>query len=260
MLLNFSTWRSGLVSLSITAFLATPAAAQQASASTDELPDVLVAPSGTVLTVQIDDSLSSSRNSVGDSFFGSLKQPLVIDGWVVARPGQTVSGQVVSANKAGRTRGTADLALELTEIVLVDGQQVPIQTQLVVNRGRESHEQDAATIAGATAVGSIIGAAIGQGKGAAIGAGVGAAAGTAGVLSTRGKAAEISPETTLTFRLDSPLAISTAKTPRAFQMVAPEDYDKEPELRSPAESRPAVYRDSEPDYDRYPRFPDRRHD
>jgi hypothetical protein len=259
MIFHFSTWRSGLASLGITVLLAIPAAAQREPESSDEVPDVLVAPSGTVLTVQIDDHLSSGRNATGDSFFGSLKQPFVIDGWVVARPGQTVSGQIVSANKAGRVRGTSDLALELTEIVLVDGQQVPIQTQLVVNRGRESHEQDAATIAGATAVGTIIGAAIGQGKGAAIGAGVGAAAGTAGVLSTRGKAAEISPESTVTFRLDAPLAISTARTPRAFQTVAPEDYDKDPELRNPPQSTPAVYRDSEPDYDRYPRFPDRRH-
>jgi hypothetical protein len=218
------------------------------------LPDELEAPAGTVVNVQVRDSLSSSRNSAGDTFVGVLAQPLVIDGWVVARAGQTVMGQVTVANKAGRTRGTSDLALELTEIVLVDGQQLPIRTQMVASHGRETRQEDTATIAGVTALGTIIGAATGGGKGALIGAGIGAGAATAGVLSTRGMPAEVHAESTLAFRLDSPLVISTERSQHAFVSVVPEDYDSIPALKAPPRQPDAEAYESR-DYDRYPRFP-----
>jgi hypothetical protein len=194
-------------------------------------PDDLFAPPGTVITIQIRDYLSSSRNSSGDTFAGTLQQPLVIDGWVVARPGQTVMGQVVAANSAGRVKGTSDLAVELSEITLVDGRQIPIRTQMLRNYGRDSHAEDAAAIAGSTALGAVIGAAAGQGKGALIGASIGAGAATVGVLSTRGKATEIYPESTLTFRLDAPLMIATDRSRQAFVAVAATDYQRSASVR-----------------------------
>jgi hypothetical protein len=222
--------RSGLAAFGVAAVLALPAIAQQMPAP-DFLPEELFAPVGTVLTVQIRDHLSSNKNAAGDSFLGILQQPLVIDGWVVARPGQTVIGQITSANSAGRVKGTSDLTVELTEIVLVDGRHVPVQTQLVKNYGRQSHGEDAGAIAGGTALGALIGAAAGNGKGAAIGAGIGAAASVVGVLSTRGRATEIYPESTITFRLDAPLTVSTARSRQAFLAVSPRDYERAPSVR-----------------------------
>ena len=224
--------RSGLASLGMLTLFTLPGLAQQP----DALPEELFAPVGTVLTVRIQDFLSSNKNEPGDRFMATLQQPLVIEGWVVARPGQTVMGEVTSANKAGRVKGTSELAVELSEIVLVDGQQVPIRTQLMKNYGKQSHDEDASVIAGGAAMGILIGATAGEGKGAAIGAGVGAAAGVIGVLSTRGHATEIYPESTITFRLDAPLTISTEKSRRAFLAVSPRDYEKAPSAR-PREPR-----------------------
>jgi hypothetical protein len=56
---------------------------------------------------------------------------------------------------------------------------------------------------------------------------------TAGVLATRGKSADIYPETTLTFRLDIPLLVSTARSQKAFLPVTPADYNTEPTLKVP---------------------------
>jgi hypothetical protein len=143
-------------------------------------------------------------------------------------------------------------------MVLVDGQQVPIRTQLLAHHGKESRREDTAAIIGLGAVGAAIGAAVGGGKGALIGAGIGAGGATAGVLSTRGKAVEIQSESTLTFRLDEPLIVSTERSQLAFLPVAPEDYNSPPDLRTPPPRRD---RDSErayespPPYDRYPRAP-----
>src|SRR5262245_27879663 len=118
--------RSGLAALGLSAFLSLPAMAAQQAAPPDSLPDELFAPVGTVLTVQIRDFVSSNKSRSGDTFLGMLQQPLVVDGWVVARPGQTVIGQVAAVNSAGRVKGTSDLTVELTELVLVDGHQVPV--------------------------------------------------------------------------------------------------------------------------------------
>lgn len=237
---------AALAAMVFTTCLAAPALAQV------DPPAELFAPVGTVLTVQVRDYLSSDRNSGGDSFYGMLQQPLVIDGWVVARPGQTVYGQVVSAHNAGKVRGTSDIALELTEIMLVDGYQAPVRTMLLKHYGKDSHGDDATAVAGVTAVGAIIGAAAGGGKGAIIGAGIGAGAGTIGVLSTRGKQTEIYPESTLTFRLDAPLTISTGRSRQAFLPVAPADYDPLPELRRPSRGNDRD-RDHDPEYQPGPR-------
>jgi hypothetical protein len=228
------------------------------ASAADSPPEELFAPAGTVLTVQLQDQLSSDKNRSGDSFVAMLKQPLVIDGWVVAREGQTVMGQITSSNGDQRERGKSNLGLELTEIVLVDGHQSPIHTELLQNYGKgsgNSHDNDAATIAGVGVIGTVIGAAVGGGKGALLGAGIGVGAATAGVLTARGKPVEIYPESTLTFRLETPLVVSTVHSQQAFLPVAPDDYDKTPALKSPPPRRDPDGRSYEPVYDRYPRFP-----
>jgi len=55
----------------------------------------------------------------------------VVDGWVVARRGQAETGSVAVAKKAGRVKGTSQLGVQLGELTLVDGQQLPLQTQML---------------------------------------------------------------------------------------------------------------------------------
>jgi hypothetical protein len=186
-------------------------------------PALLVLPAGTVITIEATEILSSGRQQPGDNFAAQLHHPLVVDGWVVARPGQTVVGRIADVKKAGRVKGTSKLVLELEGIVLVDGRQAPVETELVENAGPTSHGRDLATIAITTGVGTAIGSVCG-GKGAAIGAAVGVGAGVAGVLLTRGEDVEIGPEKLLTFRLSSPLPVSTEDSQHAFWRVSPDDY------------------------------------
>ena len=176
--------------------------------------------------------LSSDHNQPGDPFTATLASPLVVDGVVVARRGQTIAGRVSDAEKAGRVKGTSRLGLELTELTLADGQRVPMRTQLIVRGGGTSHGNDAAAIGGTAAMGAAIGAAVDWGTGAAIGAGAGAAAGLIGVLLTRGRPTEVYPEMALTFRIEAPIAVSTDRAPQAFQYVQQGDYDHAPTLRA----------------------------
>jgi hypothetical protein len=200
---------------------------------------VLTVPAGTVIAVRVNQWLSSDRNLPGDGFNASLDQPVVVDGWVVARRGQLVMGRVSEAQKAGRISGTSKLGVQLSELTLVDGQQLPVQTGLMQSSAGTSHGQDAAAVGTTTGVGAAIGAIANGGEGAGVGAAVGAAAGIIGVLATRGKPTVIPPETLLTFRLQAPLIISTQRSQFAFQPVTQPDQDayadyNRPQARGPA--------------------------
>ena len=179
---------------------------------------------GTILTVRINEPLSSDHNQVGDVFSATLTQPVIVLGIVVSRYGQTAAGRVVESKKAGRASGVSHLGITLTSLTLVDGQTVPIQSQLLVREGPTSVGRDAATITGTTGLGAAIGAAAGWGKGAAIGAAAGAAAGTIGVLLARGQPTVVGPETLLTFQVMAPVTIETNTAPQAFRFVEPADY------------------------------------
>jgi hypothetical protein len=198
------------------------------------VPPVLQIPAGTVLVIRLNDGLSSDQNQIGDQFTGVLEQPIVANGWVVARRGQVVTGQVKSVQKAGRIKGVSHLGLELTDVTLVDGEQAPIQTELWRGTGGTSHGQDAATIGGGTLLGAIIGSAADWGRGAAIGAGIGAAAGVGTVLLTRGRPTVLPPETQLTFQLVDPITVDTTKSQQAFLPVRQADFGRaqRPRLRA----------------------------
>lgn len=188
------------------------------------VPPTITLPAGTIIAVRTTGFLSSDQNKAGDTFNAVVDQPIVADGWVVVRRGQSVSGRVAEAQKAGRISGVSHLGIELGEITLVDGQVAPVKTELVKTSAGTSNGRDVAAVGATTGLGAIIGAAAGGGEGAGIGAGAGIAAGIAGVLLTRGRPTVLYPETLLTFRIDSPVTISTEKGQVAYQPVTQEDY------------------------------------
>jgi len=205
------------------------------------VPPRLTLPQGTFVTVRMNQWLSSDRNQQGDTFFATLAEPVVVDGVVVAQRGQNVSGRVTEAVKAGMAKGVSRLGVELTELTLVDGQQVSIQSQVANRQGPTSVGRDVGAVAGTTALGAAIGAVAGRGTGAAIGAGAGAAAGILGVLLTRGQPTVVAPETMLTFRIEAPVSISTERAPQAFRFVEPPDYQQRPGQRPAYAASPYPY-------------------
>jgi hypothetical protein len=162
---------------------------------------VVTIPAGTELRVRTVQTLSSGRNSAGDSFLATLDDHLMIDDLIVAEKGARVEGRVVEARRAGRVKDVANLVVELTSLDTADGQSIKIATQRIHREGEQSKGSDAKKIGIATGIGAVIGAIAGGGKGAAIGAGAGAGAGTGTVMATRGEDVTIRSETRLQFRL-----------------------------------------------------------
>ncbi len=205
---------------------AAPQPPPQPAQPSQPVPGTLTVPAGTILSIRTTtDFLSSDKNQAGDSFTAVLDQPLIVNGWVVARRGQVLVGKVKDARKAGRVKGTSELEVELTDITIVDGRQVPILTELWKASGGTSHGQDAATVGTTTGVGALIGSAADWGRGAAIGAGAGAAVGLGAVLLTRGRPTIVEPETPLSFRLVDPVEIDTTQSQQAFVPVTQQDFD-----------------------------------
>ena len=202
------------------------------------VPPTLTLPAGAVISVRSAQWLSSDKNHPGDTFSATLDQPVVANGWVVARRGQTILGRVDVAQKASQGNGVSRLGVEITELTLVDGEQIAVSTrmqQVAPPPYSQYPGRSAATVATTTAVGAIVGAAVGRGVGAAIGAGLGATTGAAIVLSSRGRASMIAPEALLTFQLTGPVSISTDKGPVAFRPASQSDYrDQDAYANGPA--------------------------
>jgi hypothetical protein len=199
---------------------------EQADSPNYQVPSPLTIKPGTFVTVRVNQPLSSDHNQPGDAFTATLVRPVVVDGVIVAQRGQTIGGRVTEATKAGRVEGVARLGVQLTDLSLVDGQQVPVRSQLISRTAPTSVGRDAGVIAGTTAVGAAAGGIAGSGAAAGIGAGAGAVVGIIGVLLTRGHPSVIYPESVLTFRIEAPVTISTERASQAFRYVDPNDYDR----------------------------------
>ena len=167
---------------------------------------------GMLIPARTVEALSSDRNLAGDTFTATLDDPLVVDGLVIAERGAHLEGTIVQSERAGRVKGLASLAIELTQLNTSDGQRVTIETETFTKQGQKSTGEDAAKVGAAAGIGAAIGAIAGGGKGAGIGAAIGGAAGAGDVMLTRGKAAALPPETRISFRLKTPVTITERQT------------------------------------------------
>jgi hypothetical protein len=167
-------------------------------------------PAGQPILVRMIDSVDSSKNHVGDIFHASLETDLTVNGAVVARKGTDVYGRLAEAKEAAHIKGSSELQLELTRMV-IDGRDYPVVSSDYTLQGKGRGSNTAKKVGGGAALGAIIGAVAGGGKGAAIGAGVGAGAGGAVQVLTRGEQVKGPSETLLEFRLQQPATVTVAQ-------------------------------------------------
>jgi hypothetical protein len=155
-------------------------------------------PPGTTIKIRMIDSLSSGKTQTGDTFHGTLEQPIMVDGKEIYPKGADVTGRVAEVKASGRLSEPGELQLVLATIASGNRASSIASEPLVIKA--ESHTKSNATkIGGGAALGAIIGAVAGGGKGAAIGAGVGGAAGTGAAAATGKKEAVVESEAVLSF-------------------------------------------------------------
>ncbi len=184
-------------------------------------------PPGTTIRVRIIDSLNSGTTQSGDTFHGTLDEPIMADGRELYPKGADVTGRVSDVHRSGRLSEPGELDLVLATIA--SGHMASsLEVEPLVIKATSHTKSNATKIGGGAALGAIIGAVAGGGKGAAIGAGVGGAAGTGAAAATGKREAIVESESILSFVTTQSSAVndnassttsSGTQTPSATSMV-----------------------------------------
>ena len=161
---------------------------------------------GTTLPLVLRTAVASDESQVEDSVRATLRKAIVVDGQEVLPAGTEISGVVTDAERAGRVKGRARVAVRFSSL-RYDGERYRIETEAFEQLGEATKGEDAKKIGIGAGVGAAIGAIAGGGSGAAKGAAIGAGAGTGVVLATRGKDVRLEPGTEIDTRLSAPLAV-----------------------------------------------------
>lgn len=183
----------------------------------------IVVPTGTVLRVQMDRTISSRTARVGDTFTATVFEPVVVDGRTAIPQGTQVQGRVTQVQPAERRGRSGAIAVEFDRIIFANGVSRDIRASLTSldprereqidsegrARGGSSTGRNVIFIGGGTGAGAAIGAIAGGGKGAAIGAGIGAAAGILGALLSKGQEAQVKSGYRFGVELDQALRVPT---------------------------------------------------
>ncbi len=171
----------------------------------------LVVPASSVVSLQLQSTISSERARVEDRVDARVTRDVMADNGVAIPAGSRVFGTVVGVERGGKVKERARLDVRFHTLVLADGTEVPMRTETVSRLGESPTGESARKIGGAAVGGAILGAIIGGGKGATIGAATGAAGGTAAVMAGDRNAATLAAGTILSVRLANPVTIEVAK-------------------------------------------------
>jgi hypothetical protein len=200
--------------------------ADSSAGAARSLTNTIVVPAGTKLPLVLHNAVSTRNAHPGDPVYLETTFPIVQDDKILVPAGSYVQGEITEAVRPGRVKGTGEMRIRLTSMILPNGYTVRFDA-IPSNAGTGGNEatgkegeikgdtnkgSDAGTVVKTTAAGAGLGGLASRtGKGAGIGAGVGAAAGLAAVLLSRGPEVELPRGTTLDAVLDRPLNLDPAK-------------------------------------------------
>lgn len=143
---------------------------------------------GTRFSVSLDEGVGSASSRIDAPVHAHVTTPVIIDEVVVVPEGSTLSGTVVEAERSGRVKGRARVAVQFDSLRLPDdGETHSIRTGEIERVAPGTKKKDAMKIGIPAAAGAILGGVLGGGKGAVIGGAVGGGGGAAYVMSERGK-------------------------------------------------------------------------
>ena len=177
-------------------------------------------PPDTVISVQINGTLTSRTARVGDKFTAAITVPVYVNGKTVIPAGSVIEGRVTQVTPAKRMNRSGTIGVDFDDIVFPNGATVQLVGNLTsddpeVRRqiddesrvSGQGNKRPSVFIGGGGAIGAVLGGIAGGGKGAVLGGVVGAGAGVASVLLSKGEEAEVPSGTTFGVQLKQGLII-----------------------------------------------------
>jgi hypothetical protein len=180
-------------------------------------------PTGTSLTVKLENNIATSSSKTGDSFSARVTEAVLLEGKTVVPVGATVQGKVAQVSEPRRVSGRPTIGIFPEALVMPDGQKFVLSASLVQTdaghgtsvssegefKGRGHDGQDLTEIGMATGGGMVIGGLAGGGKGVVIGGAIGATATVVHWLGKK-KSATLLAGTELVMELSRPLEMAPA--------------------------------------------------
>lgn len=171
------------------------------AASTAKSEPGVTVPSGTAIKIAVAARVTSETAQPGDTWSGTVKEPVVIGDRVAIPAGSTVTG-VVSGAKAAVKGSRAFLVLAVKSVD-VNGKSYPLSASADSMIAGSTRARNVGAVAGGAAAGALLGKAIGgSGKGALIGGLIGGAAATGAVAASKGYQVEVKEGAEVTFNVN----------------------------------------------------------
>ncbi|MBA4393736.1 MAG: hypothetical protein C0407_09310, partial [Desulfobacca sp.] len=189
-----------------------PPQKNQAQKSSSPVPELvqLILPAGTSLKVQLNQSIRTSTHRTGQSFFATLKEPLLLGDKTVFPAGIPFIGNISKIVESGNFSGTALIELQLVRVILPDQSTYPLTTKLFQKSGRTHLIRNIGIIGTGAILGAGLGTLLGKTFGALTGIGLGGGIGTVLAYVTGKEDLFLKAGTDLVFTLSGPMTVSNS--------------------------------------------------
>ena len=214
---------SGLFMLAMTVVVAGSASAQDTRprySSQQYAEQTWTLPPDTVISVQMNGTLTSRTARVGDKFTATVTVPVYANGRTVIPAGSIIEGRVTQVTPAKRMNRSGTIGIDFDDVLFPNGARVglvgsltsddPETRKRIDDESRVSahgNNRPAVFVGGGGAVGAVLGGIAGGGKGAAVGGAIGAGAGVASILLSKGEEAQVPSGTPFGVQIKQPLTI-----------------------------------------------------
>jgi hypothetical protein len=180
---------------------------QKPSSPVPELAQITL-PAGTSLKVQLNQSIRTSTHRTGQSFFATLKEPLLLGEKTVLPMGVPFIGLISSIVESGHLSGTALIELQLVRVIMPDQSTYPLTTKPFKKLGRAHLIHNIGLIGTGAILGAGLGTLLGKVSGALLGIGLGGGIGTVLAYVTGKEDLFLKAGADLVFTLSVPLTVS----------------------------------------------------
>src|SRR5271157_3881673 len=101
-------------------------------------------PTGTALTVKLENNLATSSSKTGDPFSARVTEPVLLDGKTAIPVGATIQGRVAQVSEPRRISGRPTIGMFPEALVMPDGQRFVLSASLAetnLHNGTEVNDE-----------------------------------------------------------------------------------------------------------------------